>query len=104
MPELSISKLTKAVVQEMDRHGYPDPVTAHQVRGVLYALGAVTETQLKEGNKIVIPNVCMLKTVVKPATSHGTKQMFGKVVQVNAKPQKTIVKALPAAVLKKGFS
>jgi hypothetical protein len=45
----------------------------------------------------------MLKTRLKPAQKAGKREMFGKVVLVEAKPAKTVVKAFPAAAVKKAI-
>ena len=45
----------------------------------------------------------MIKTRLKPATKAGKREVFGKVVMVKARPARTVVKAFPAAALKKQF-
>merc|ERR1711974_537852 len=67
---------------------------------VLTSLGEVGAQQVKKVGKLVLPGLCMLKTRVKPATKAGKREVFGKVMMVNAKPAKTIVKAYPVAALK----
>merc|ERR1719270_1735062 len=67
---------------------------------VLTALADIAATQVKKNGKFTIPGVCMVKTRLKPATKAGKREMFGKVVQVKAKPAKTVVKAFPVAAIK----
>merc|ERR1712040_10642 len=50
-----------------------------------------------------LPGLCRLKTRTKPATKAGEKEVFGKVVMVKAKPARKIVKAFPAAALKRSI-
>merc|ERR1719168_341448 len=70
---------------------------------VITSLAEVVTKEVKKTGKVVLPGVCMLKTRVKPATKAGKREVFGKVVMVSAKPAKTIVKAFPAAALKKSI-
>merc|ERR1711988_979850 len=67
-------------------------------------IDSLAEIATKEVGKtglFSIPGLCRLKTRVKPATKAGKREIFGKVVMVKAKPAKKIVKAFPAAALKK---
>ena len=69
-------------------------------------LGCLAEIGTKETvnvGKFTLPGLVMIKTKVKPATKAGKKVMFGKEVVVKAKPAKTVVKAFPAAALKKSI-
>merc|ERR1712060_488705 len=68
---------------------------------VLDSLAAVATKQVKSAGKVTIPGLCMIKTRVKPATKAGKREIFGKMVMVEAKPAKTIVKAFAVAALKK---
>merc|ERR1712127_396767 len=70
---------------------------------VLNSLAEVVTKEVKKTGKVLIPNIAMLKTRVKPATKAGKREIFGKVVMVKAKPAKTIVKAFPAAAIKKSL-
>merc|ERR1719168_179582 len=63
-------------------------------------IDSLAEIATKEVGKTGIfslPGLCRLKTRTKP----GTREVFGKVVMVKAKPARKIVKAFPAAALKK---
>jgi len=68
---------------------------------MLQCLAEVTAREVKKTGKIVLPGIAMLKTRRKPATKAGKREMFGETVMVKAKPAKTIVKAFPAAAIKK---
>ena len=72
-----------------------------EVSKVLDSLAGVAAEQVKKVGKCTIPGVCMVKTRVKPATKAGKREMFGKVVVVQAMKARTIVKAFPVAALKK---
>merc|ERR1711972_856514 len=67
-------------------------------------IDSLTEIATQEVGKTGIfslPGLCRLKTRTKPATKAGKREVFGKVVMVKAKPARKIVKAFPAAALKK---
>merc|ERR1712048_304644 len=67
---------------------------------------SLTEIATKEVGQtglFSLPGLCRLKTRTKPATKAGEKEVFGKVVMVKAKPARKIVKAFPAAALKKSI-
>merc|ERR1719440_1702321 len=70
---------------------------------VLETLANVATEEVKKNAKFVVPGLCMLKTRKKPATKAGKRNVFGKEVVVKAKPAKTVVKAFPAAVVKREF-
>merc|ERR1739845_76268 len=70
------------------------------------AINSLAEIATKEVAKtgvFMLPGLCRLKTRTKPATKAGKREIFGKVVMVKAKPAKKIVKAFPAAALKKSI-
>merc|ERR1711976_710409 len=68
---------------------------------LLDSLAKIATTEVKKNGVFLIPGLCRLKTRVKPATKAGVRTMFGKEIKVAAKPAKTVVKAFPAAQLKK---
>merc|ERR1711869_87202 len=70
-------------------------------REVLDTFVAIAAAEVKKNGIFSVPNLFRIKTRVKPATKAGTRVMFGKEVKVAAKPAKTVVKAFPAAALKK---
>merc|ERR1719296_743532 len=69
------------------------------VKKVLDSLAEVATTEVKKTGKFTIPGLCMIKTRVKPATKAGKREIFGKVVEVKAKPAKTVVKAYCVSAL-----
>merc|ERR1712151_911820 len=68
---------------------------------VLGSFVAIASKEVKKTGVFAIPGLCRIKTRVKPATKAGVRNIFGKEVKVSAKPAKTVVKAFPAAALKK---
>merc|ERR1712190_542289 len=69
-------------------------------------IDSLAEIATKEVGKtgvFPLPGLCRLKTRTKPATKAGKREIFGKVVMVKAKPARKIVKAFPAAALKKSI-
>merc|ERR1712061_86947 len=74
-----------------------------QCAKLLDKLATVAQAEVKKTGKFTIPSLCMVKTRVKPATKAGKREMFGKVMMVKAKPEKTIVKAYPVSALKKSI-
>ena len=72
-------------------------------RRVVENLAEIATAQVKGVGKFVVPGLCMIKTRLKPATKAGKREVFGKVVMVKARPARTVVKAFPAAALKKQF-
>ena len=62
---------------------------------------AIASKEVKKTGVFAIPGLCRIKTRVKPATKAGVRNIFGKEIKVAAKPARTIVKAFPAAALKK---
>merc|ERR1712151_244304 len=70
------------------------------------AIDNLAEIATKEVGKtglFSIPGLVRLKTRTKPATKAGKREVFCKVVMVKAKPARKIVKAFPAAALKKSI-
>merc|ERR1719421_2256819 len=70
-------------------------------RDVLDSFVAIAASEVKKNGIFTLSNLVRIKTRVKPATKAGKRIMFGKEVKVAAKPAKTVVKAFPAAALKK---
>merc|ERR1712146_495454 len=70
-------------------------------REFLDSFVAIAAAEVKKNGIFTVPNLFRIKTRVKPATKAGTRVMFGKEMKVAAKPAKTVVKAFPAAALKK---
>merc|ERR1711862_29728 len=68
---------------------------------IINRLGAIVTKEVVRTGVFSFPGLFRIKTRVKPATKAGQRQMFGKMVQVKAQPAKKVVKAFPAAALKK---
>ena len=73
------------------------------VSKVLNTLAEIGTEEVKKSGKFVLPGLCMIKTRQKAATKAGKRLMFGQEVMVKAQPAKTVVKAFPAASLKREF-
>merc|ERR1711879_292444 len=68
---------------------------------IINSLGAIATNEVVKKGAFSLNGLFRIKTKVKPATKAGQREMFGKVVQVKAKPAKKVVKCFPAAALKK---
>merc|ERR1739845_248575 len=71
-----------------------------QCSGVLASLATIAASEVKKAGVFTIPGVCRIKTRVKPATKACTKEIFGEMRKVKAKPARTVVKAFAVAALK----
>merc|ERR1712056_32253 len=67
------------------------------------SLAEIATNEVVKTGLFSLPGLCRLKTRTKPATKAGKREVFGKVVMVKAKPARKIVKAFPAAALKKSI-
>merc|ERR1712054_100330 len=67
---------------------------------ILNSLGDIAAKEVKKTGVFTIPGLCRIKTRVKPATKACTREIFGEMRKVKAKPARTIVKAYPVAALK----
>ena len=63
-------------------------------------MAEVVQTEVKKTGKVIVPGIARVVTRVKKATKAGKREMFGKVVEVKARPAKTVVKAFPVAAIK----
>merc|ERR1712139_195107 len=86
--------LLKAIAAEHD-------MKTKDCSNILNSLVTVAAKEVKKAGVFTIPGLCRIKTRVKPATKAGVRMMFGEERKVKAKPAKTVVKAFPAAALKK---
>merc|ERR1711879_810062 len=86
--------LTSALAEEHD-------LKQKVCREVLESFVAIATSEVKKNGIFTIPGLGRIKTRVKPATKAGVRMMFGEEKKVKAQPAKTIVKAFPAAALKK---
>merc|ERR1719199_1523588 len=71
-----------------------------QCSALLNSLGDIAAKEVKKAGVFTIPGVCRIKTRVKPATKACTREIFGEMRKVKAKPARTVVKAYPVAALK----
>ena len=86
--------LTQALADEVE-------LKKSVVSKLLGSLASVATGEVKKAGRFTIPGLCVIKTRVKPAVKAGKREMFGKEVLVKARPAKTVVKAFPAAALKR---
>merc|ERR1739848_37135 len=70
---------------------------------LLANIAELATAEVKKTGKFTIPNLCMLKTRIKPARKAGTREAFGKTIKVKAAPAKKIVKAYCVSALKKSI-
>merc|ERR1712066_540410 len=70
---------------------------------VIDSLTEIATTEVGKTGVFSLPGLCRLKPRTKPATKAGEREVFGKVVMVKAKPARKVVKAFPAAALKKSI-
>merc|ERR1719390_626750 len=71
-----------------------------EVSQILESLAATAAKEVKKTGVFTIPGLCRIKTRVKPATKACTKEIFGEMRKVKAKPARTVVKAYAVAALK----
>merc|ERR1719389_1297400 len=93
---LAASDIYKAIAESTD-------LKPKDVKGVFEELAAIATTEVKKTEKFTIPQVVMLKLKHKPARKAGKREMFGKVVKVAAKKASKVVKAFPAAAIKRSI-
>merc|ERR1711982_251983 len=102
-------KATKAAGKPMTKGGIAEALAAScELKKSVCSkfIDSLAEIATKEVGKtglFSLPGLCRLKTRTKPATKAGKREVFGKVVMVKAKPARKIVKAFPAAALKKSI-
>merc|ERR1711937_184011 len=68
---------------------------------MIASLAAIATKEVQKNGIFSFPGLCRIKTRQKPATKACKKEIFGKMQMVKARPARTIVKAFPAAALKK---
>ena len=89
------SAKTKAKAKEMQADiAAAAGVSAGQVKSVLDAIRQVALRELRVTGVFMFPNLVMLRLLHKQAADAKVKNMFGKEVQIPAKPARTQVKAL----------
>merc|ERR1719377_372144 len=91
----SISKgaLVKAIAEQNE-------LKNSQCSGVLASLAAIGAQEVKKTGVFAVPGLCRIKTRRKPATKACTREIFGEMRKIKAKPAKTVVKAFAVAALK----
>merc|ERR1711904_689498 len=85
--------LVKAIAEQ---HGLKNA----QCSGVLDSLAAIGAQEVKKTGVFAIPGLCRIKTRRKPATKACTREIFGEMRKIKAKPAKTVVKAFAVSALK----
>merc|ERR1719230_801802 len=80
-----------------------DELAKKDITKVLDSLTEIATTQVKKVGKFTVPGLVMIKTRKKAAQKAGTRQAFGKTIQVKEKPAKTVVKAFCVAGLKQSI-
>merc|ERR1712217_271887 len=60
---------------------------------IIDSISDLASKEVKSAGIFTFPGLCRIKTRVKPATKACTKEIFGKMQHVKAKPARTIVKA-----------
>merc|ERR1712083_443250 len=93
-PAMSKGALVKAIAGKCE-------VKPKQANQFLQGLATQITAEVKKNGAFNLSGLCRIKTRVKPATKAGKREIFGKMVMVKARPAKTVVKAFPAASLKK---
>merc|ERR1712039_947372 len=68
---------------------------------IIDSLAEIGAKEVSTTGKFTTPGLVMIKTRKKPATKACTKEIFGKMCTVKAKPAKTVVKAFAVSALKK---
>ena len=70
---------------------------------LLDTLASVATAEVKKTGVFTVPGLARLKIRTKPATKAVSKKVFGKVIEVEAKPARKIVLIKPIASLKKNL-
>merc|ERR1712172_140893 len=91
---LTKGQITKKLAEE---HGLKQKASSDLLKSFV----EIATKEVKKTGVFSIPGLCRIKTRMKPATKAGVRNIFGKEVKVSAKPAKKVVKAFPAAGLKK---
>merc|ERR1712137_1266170 len=87
-------QITKSLAEQ---HGLKHKASSELLKSFV----EIASKEVKKTGVFSIPGLCRIKTRVKPATKAGVKNIFGKEMKCAAKPARTVVKAFPAAALKK---
>ena len=76
-------------------------VNQKHCRKVLSSLRTLALQEVKKTGVFAIPGLCRMKKLDQPARSEHTATILGKIVPVQARPARTVVKASPLRALKK---
>ena len=68
-------------------------VPSKLVGGIFSRLAEVAAEEVRDTGKFTVPGVCHVRTRSEPAREAGERQLFGRTVQVKARPATTVVKA-----------
>merc|ERR1719456_146033 len=92
-PVMTKSALASALATEHE-------LKSSQVSAIINSLGDIAAKEVKKAGVFTIPGICRIKTRRKPATKACTREIFGEMRKVKAKPARTVVKAFAVAALK----
>merc|ERR1712151_106601 len=67
---------------------------------IIDSISDLASKEVKSAGIFTFPGLCRIKTRVKPATKACTKEIFGEMRKVKARPARTVVKAYAVAALK----
>merc|ERR1712032_907587 len=96
---MGVKAMTKtAIAQQLaETHELKRSVTAK----IIDDLAEIGAKEVSTTGKFTIPGLVMIRTRKKPATKATTREIFGKMTTIKAKPAKTVVKAFAVSALKK---
>merc|ERR1711879_224834 len=85
---------TKAyLIQALSQHS---KLSKEDCANVLEKLAKIVASEVKTNGRIMIPNVCLIKTRMKPPREGGRRECFGKAVTVKGRPAKPVLKIVMA--------
>ena len=73
------------------------------VKMVLDGLTSVATQQVRNAGKITIPGLCRIKARVQNGSEPTERHLFGRIIQVRARPPQTIVTANGVMSFKKSI-
>ena len=93
---MSKARIAEAIAKECE-------VKKHVAGKMLDTLSNVATAEMKKTGQFSLPGFASVKVRTKPGAKAGSKEFFGKVVDVKAKPARRIVKAFPSRRLIAAF-
>ena len=93
---MSKARIAEAIAKECE-------VKKHVAGKMLDTLSNVATAEMKKTGQFSLPGFASVKVRTKPGTKAGSREVFGKVVDVKAKPARRIVKAFPSRRLIAAF-